>query len=188
LEPTDGGKIITDGPVSPLREEPDPEWDKIHSEVKQMTKSSSSNHGTIAATDPSVVSDLTDDKPNTTEVGTSTGTEESTSGTVMVVSPSASNLRASRNVTGTVNSTGIVSNTTPTTSNVPTNPTEYGLNPLTRNEAVARSRVDRRKAIANKKRKLKRQGLHVRSRPYRARKTKAVVSKAERNRFMKKLL
>ena len=96
VEPTNRGQIITNGPVSPLHDESDPNWDKLQSDVMQMIKPPSPKHGTVAATELSVVFDLTDDnKPNTTKVGTSTGTEGLTSGTVLVVSPLASNTRAS---------------------------------------------------------------------------------------------
>ena len=191
VEPTNGGQIITNGPVSPLHDESDPNWDKLQSDVMQMIKPPSPNHGTVATTEPSVVSDLMDDnKPNTTKVGTLTGEEESTNGTVLVVSSSASNARASGTPTGTGGSDGTVLDVTLKAANGPTNLTEFRLqrtNPSTRNVPVTQSQFDRRKAIANKKRKMKKQGLHVRSRPYMSRKTKAFISKTEQNRFKKKL-
>ena len=185
LEPTNGGQIITDGPVSSSHDESDPNWDKLQSDVMQMIKPPSSNHGTVATTEPSVVSDLTDNnKPNTTKVGTSTGTEESTNGMVLVVSSSASNARVLGTSAGIGGSNRTISDVTPTAANGPTTSTVFRLqrtNSSTRNKPVSQSRIDWRKAIANKKRKMKKQGLHVRSRPYMSRKTKAFISKTEQN-------
>ena len=72
LEPTEGSKIITNGPVSPMRKDPDKaDWDKMESEVMEMIKLSAHTQGTVATVAPSVVSDLTNDnKPNTNKVGT----------------------------------------------------------------------------------------------------------------------
>ena len=119
-----------------------------------------------ATAEPSVVSDLTDDnKPNTTKVGTSTGTEGSTIRTVLAVSPMAS--WTAQNPAGAVTSTGTgglpkkavldasltVSNasgstketgldTSITDANATQNPTEYRLqrpNSSTHNQPIAGS-------------------------------------------------
>lgn len=107
-EPAEGLQVITDGPVSPPCKDPDKaKWDKFQSEVMEMIKPPSSTQGTVATTAPSVVSNLTDDnKPSTIEVGTSTGAEESTDGTVLVVSPKAS--RSAQNLTETSTRTAVL--------------------------------------------------------------------------------
>ena len=91
-EPAKGSQVITNGPVSPPCKDPDKaKWDKFQSEVMEIIKLSSSTQGAVTTAAPSVVSDLTNDnKPSTNKVGTSTGTEESTDGTVLAVSPKAS--------------------------------------------------------------------------------------------------
>ena len=172
LEPTKVMQVITNGPVPPPREDLEKaKLDGIQTRVMTILKDKIPPvvTNTDATAEPSVVSNLTDDnKPNTTKVGTSTGTEGSTNGTVLAVSPMAS--QTAQNPAGTVTSTGrggstkeaileaslTVSNASNSTEeavldtsiaddNATKNPTEYGLNcpnSSTHNQPIAGSQVN----------------------------------------------
>ena len=177
-----------------------------------MIKPPASTQSKFATVAPSVVSNLTDDiKPNTNKVDTSTSAEESTDGTVLAVSPKAS--QTAQNLAGTPTSAGTAGSNkeaareaslansvaksateanldaSTTEANNTQNTTEFGLNrpnSSTRNQPIAGSRVNQRqanwrKAKAKKKQELKQLGMHVWSRPFLARNTNAFVSKRDRN-------